>query len=160
MDQNGMRLKLGLLLSIFLVGCATTKGVTEQTFAINQVGDYKNCGPVIHDNLIEIESDAELVELLKQFHKMQINFQPVVPETDFVQNRYFVYLLGQVANSGYGLILNKDVTIENGEAVIQIEHTKPNPDRMYAQVIQSPCVMFVLPKLNYNAVRVRSNKFD
>lgn len=78
------------------------------------------------------------------------------PAVDFATRAVLWVRMGRQPSAGYGLSLQEPGTeIGDGTLILRVKWLEPAPDRVYAQVITSPCLLVSVPRGGYHRVEVR-----
>lgn len=104
-----------------------------------------------------IDSNDQLQGVIERIRKKHlIGAGDEVPHVDFTRRTALLVEMGRQPSAGYGLALQDPaLSVDAGEVTLHVQWTTPRPDRMYAQVITSPCLLVTLPRGEYESVEVR-----
>jgi hypothetical protein len=135
------------LVVALLAGCAADNKaeVAQASVPVTVVWQSAHCN-VDTASLRRIETQAEWQDIAAQAVN-QMGGQPskAMP-LDFTQYTYSLVALGSRPNPGYGLEITADKALyRHGVLTLPVRETKPDPDKMYAQVLVSPCMVLATP---------------
>jgi len=139
--------------------------VTDTKLVIQSVYSSNNCTlnkPVLKT----INSQTELNQLLqsmpKQFgmHGMrepEVNFK----EVNFKKEIMILYGIGQKPSSGYSIELYKsNAELKNKKLYLPVRIQSPASGSSQAQMMSSPCKVFLLPRVEYSEIVIKNNFSD
>ncbi|MBU0483701.1 MAG: protease complex subunit PrcB family protein [Proteobacteria bacterium] len=140
-----------LWIAIFtLAGC-----INNGTLPVNIVFESQTCN--IEAGIIPISHQKELERTLKHISSSVIGRPPpkTTSEIDFKTDQIFLISLGNKPSTGYSLSLSANLAeIDEGKINLPVAVKEPDPDKSYAQIITSPCVLLSMPKRNYKDVLI------
>ncbi|GAB1256871.1 hypothetical protein NBRC116494_13730 [Aurantivibrio plasticivorans] len=147
-------------LIIFLV-VGTGCGSTHSVVSIRAVIESKHCG-IERESLLVIASTDDIPAVLAtEFNPTQLN----APGTELVSSdsvgrqaivnavakhriqteQLILASMGQKPNPGYYWQLeNTSADLKNGELSLPLVMKRPDPNKMYAQVIVTPCILLAV----------------
>jgi hypothetical protein len=98
-------------------------------------------------------SQDQLLRLWNRAHGAQLT-PPPVPDIDFRRDTVVAYFMGQRPSGGYGIQVT-DVSVEGGEAYINMRLTEPGAGEIVTQALTSPWVMIRVPRPNLSVAWFR-----
>ncbi|MCG8314619.1 MAG: hypothetical protein MI976_15530 [Pseudomonadales bacterium] len=134
-----------------LIGCTATEAPAQSkdtavTIPLSVVWQSNNCNiqkPVIRE--LKNEQDWQSIYQQPALRMGQVN---TYPQLDFATHSYSLVALGMKPNPGYNLSVNdSSATFTHGTLVLPVSETLPDSNRMYAQVMVSPCLILATPAL-------------
>jgi hypothetical protein len=136
-----------VLLTIFIGSIISA--CSDRKVPLHSVYSSANC-PFNKQVIKQINSQSELNQL---FESQPANFisRPLSNiEVDFEKQTLLVIALGQKPTAGYGLQLEKNEAVVRGEKLfLPLRVLEPDKNKIYAQMITSPCQIFSAPHAEY-----------
>jgi hypothetical protein len=77
---------------------------------------------------------------------------PPVPAVDFDAEHVVTIQMGQKTTGGYGIELEPQATLNNGEVFIRLRWIEPAPGAIVTQILTNPCLIISLPKGAYEKI--------
>lgn len=146
------------LLSIIIVSCnsiALTENRTSLRAQLIYSSQQCNRSERSHSAIL-ISDDQRYNLIFKRLNRHIIGSSEVVPPLiDF--SKYIVLLLelGQRNTAGYEIRLaDEDISLIDGVVHLGIVKDRPDPRKMTAMVITSPCIMIKLQIADYSLIRI------
>jgi len=133
-----------------LTGCMANTAGSDQSVSLPVVVVWQSsqCN-VTSAQIRQIETPAEW-QSVYALSRSAIGNEVLNPPTlDFSNHTYSLVAMGNKPNPGYGLQVNGDhAAYSHGILTLPVAEATPAPDKMYAQMIVSPCVLLATPKLD------------
>ncbi len=142
-------LVLGLL-SALMYGCSAEKVPIQIKYSSNQCGINK---PM----LISIKSASELANLFEPAQKKTLSTKTFKIDIDYQKQILILFAMGQKPTSGYNILLRDKVArLESEKLYLPINVQQPAEGSIQAQVISSPCQIYVISKIEFMEILVAS----
>ena len=149
-----------LCVLLYISSACSHHQVSTDSLAIQAIYGSNNC-MITELRTQVITSQAELNQRL---HSMQHKFaltEMFEPEIDYDNQLLILYALGQKPSSGYSIELYKsDASLIDQKLHLPVHVQSPASDSMQAQMITSPCVIFLLPRVKYSEIIIDSKYRD
>ena len=143
---------LGLLCLLYISSACSYQHASIASLDIETVYHSNNCGkekPVIK----RIDSAAELNKLLQSMPKKFGLDEMFEPSVNYQNQMLIFYAIGQKPSSGYNIELYKtDASLIDKKLHLPIRVTQPAKGSMQAQMITSPCAVYLLPRVSYSDI--------
>lgn len=81
----------------------------------------------------------------------------ITPKIDNQNSMLIVLALGDKPTLGYDIRFNNPspiITLENNILYLPVTLSNPKTDRLYAQIINSPCVVFEVEKVEFKKIKL------
>ena len=146
-------LVLGLL-SALMVGCSAEKVPIQIKYSSNQCGITK---PM----LISIKSASELANLFGPAQKRTLSAKTFKIDIDYQKQMLILFAIGEKPSGGYTILLRDEAArLESEQLVLPIDIEQPAEDSFQAQVISSPCQIYVIPRIKFMEILVVSRQSE
>lgn len=102
-------------------------------------------------------ADRSAIEtIVERASSRQLDAEPVEPPAvDLARERVLLLARGRKPTPGYGIgLAESPLELEDGRARMSIRLQQPDPDRIQAQMITTPCALVALPRGDYRQVQV------
>ena len=149
--------KWSLLLCLLYISSACShQRASIPALDIEVIHHSNNCDiekPVIKT----IDSAAELSKLLQSMPKKFGLGEMFEPDINYENKMLILYGLGQKPSSGYGIELYQtNASLIEGKLHLPIRVTQPVSGMMQAQLLTSPCAIYLLPRVEYSEIVIDS----
>lgn len=145
------RFAIIFMLSGLVLGCTSEPVKIKEVYASNQCA-------LGQEGVRVVETMAEL-NAIKAPRARFDAAAPAEAGIDFEQHHLIVVAMGSQPSSGYGVVLADDKgEVRSGGVHLAIEFQRPSSDKVYAQMMTSPCLVVALPKGSYNQIIVRNKR--
>lgn len=147
--QNARKLLLSLVPAMagLWTGCSADDVASGQAdrLPVTVVWQSQHCN-VTTAVVREIESQADWQSIAKQSSTRIGDSSSTAMALDLDAFTYSLIALGAKPNPGYGLEVTSDQgSYTDGVLVLPVSETQPDPEKMYAQMMVSPCVVLATP---------------
>ena len=150
------RLNWSGLLCLLYISSACSHQASIAAIDIDTIHHSNNCGiekPVLKD----IGSAAALSKLMQTMPKKFGLDGMFEPEVNYENQMVIFYGLGQKPSSGYGIELYQtNASLIDGKLHLPIRVIQPAPGMMQAQMLTSPCAIYLLPRVEYSEIVIDS----
>ncbi len=142
-----------MMLMVFYASSACShQQSSDKTLAIQSVYGSNNCA-VNKTTLKQINSQSELQYFLQLMPKNFGTDKILTPDIDFEKQMLILYALGKKPSSGYSIELYKsDALFIKQTLYLPVRIKQPASGSMQAQVMTSPCKIYLLPRVKYSDV--------
>ena len=138
--------------SLLVILAASLAACTHQRLPIATIYASNDCG-IVDERIGQIGTADDLARFFNLLPRSFSSQPTTAPDIDFEKQLVLLYALGQKPNSGYGIELYHDTALlKEGVLHLPVRILRPDAKRLYAQVITSPCQLFVLPKVPFSRV--------
>jgi hypothetical protein len=145
-------LVLGLLFTL-IYGCSAEKVPIQIKYSSNQCGFIK---PM----LVSIKSAPELANLFELAQKRTLSAKTFKIDVNYQKQMLILFAIGEKPSSGYTILLRDEVArLESEQLYLPIDIEQPVEGSLQAQVISSPCQIYVIPKIEFMEILVASRHF-
>ncbi|MDH5394133.1 MAG: protease complex subunit PrcB family protein [Gammaproteobacteria bacterium] len=144
---NNQRYGYPLCLAL-VIGLSASTAALANDVKVTKLATLRSCGSQQGLSLI---SDAG--QAAKQLLPIAQTISRHKPDWKRVQ--LLLINMGQQANMGYSLDYQAGANVEAQVLQVPIQWNIPQPGRMYAQMIVSPCLLLSVPRQGYRSIEVR-----
>lgn len=141
---------------LLVVSACNHQPASEITLVIQPVYSSNVCAldePVLK----RITSQAEFNQLLQSMPKNFGMHEMFEPEINFEKEMLILYGIGKKPSSGYSINLYKsDAVLKDNKLYLPIQIKSPASGSVQAQMISSPCKVFLLPLVDYSEIVIES----
>ena len=108
-----------------------------------------------------IDSQAELNHLLQSMPKKFGLGEMFEPDINYQGEMLILYATGQKPSSGYSIELYKsDASLIDEKLHLPVRTRRPAEGTAQAQMITSPCAIFLLPRVSYSEIVIDNDLTD
>jgi len=137
---------------VFAILIVSISACSEQKLPITSIYTSNNCG-FAEKQIKHISSPSELSQFFAALPYHFPEKAQTPPTVDFEKEMVILYALGQKPNNGYSIEQYEDFAIiQNGILLLPIRTQQPDADRLYGQMITTPCQFFTLPKKAFSKI--------
>lgn len=110
---------------------------------------------------MQVHSSSELKAILGSNPANFMQSAPVLPEVDYEKQSLVLYALGQKPTAGYSIDLYSDAAdIKQQTLYLPVRIKQPAAGDAQAQVITSPCQVYVLPHADFADILIADEVAD
>ncbi|MFT5550538.1 MAG: hypothetical protein ACI9CO_002471, partial [Candidatus Azotimanducaceae bacterium] len=103
------------------------------------------------------KSASELANLFEPAQKKTLSTKTFKIDIDYQKQMLILFATGQKPTSGYNILLRDKVArLESEKLYLPINVQQPAEGSIQAQVISSPCQIYVISKIEFMEIRVAS----
>jgi hypothetical protein len=137
---------------IISVALASSACATGQ-LPVAQVYQSSQCA-VADKSLRLLNSPEEVSEVLApQLQGLEPNTSKPAPDINFSDEQPVLIAWGRKGSPGYIIELeNQQAQLKDGTVRLPVRFDRPHPDKLYAQVMTSFCLIVTLPKADYKKI--------
>lgn len=138
-----------VILAILIVNISAC---SEQRLPITSIYASNSCG-FAEKQIKHIGSTSELNYFFSALPYHFPEKAQTAPTVDFETKMVILYALGQRPNTGYRIEQYEDFAIiQNRTLLLPIRTQQPDADRLYGEMITTPCQFFTLPKRAFSKI--------
>jgi hypothetical protein len=147
--SNRWPLSQVLVLAILII---STSACSEQKLPITSIYASNSCG-FAEKQIRHISSTSELSQFFAALPYHFPKKAQIAPAVDFETEMVILYALGQRPNNGYRIEQYEDFAIiQNRTLLLPLRTQQPDADRLYGEMITTPCQFFTLPKKAFSTI--------
>ncbi|VAW51352.1 hypothetical protein MNBD_GAMMA06-942 [hydrothermal vent metagenome] len=146
-----------MLAALYAGSACSHQQPSDKTLAIQSIYGSNHCA-ISEVTLKSIGSQAELQNFLKSMPKNFGMDEMLEPDIDFEKQMLILYALGNKPSSGHSLELYKsDAVLIKQKLHLPVRIKQPASGSMQAQVITSPCSIYLLPRVEYSKIVIEGS---
>lgn len=144
-----LKFALLILLIVSLTACA------DQKLSLTSIYASNSCG-ITEQQIEQLNSASELAAFFSALPRGFSEKAVAPPDIDFEKEVVFLYALGERPNNGYGIEQYEDFAlVKEGALHLPIRIQQPDADRLYPQMVTTPCELFTLSKTPFSSVTAK-----
>ena len=148
---------LGLL---YISSACSQQPVSIQGLAIQAIHTSNNC-PMTETTLRSIDTQAELNHLMQTMPKKFGLKEMFEPDINYKSQMLILYAIGQKPSSGYSIELyESDASLIDQKLHLPVRVQSPAKGSVQAQMVTSPCAIYLLPRVEYSEIVIDNNLTD
>jgi len=146
----------GLLCLLYISSACSHQRASIPAIDIDTIHHSNNCG-IEKPVLKTIDSTEGLSHFLQTMPKKFGLGEMFEVDINYEDQMVILYGLGQKPSSGYGIELYQtNASLIDDKLHLPIRVTQPAPDMMQAQMLTSPCAVYLLPRVEYSEIVIDS----
>jgi hypothetical protein len=146
---------LAITATFGLSACAALNDDQTKVLPINEIYSASTCN-IQAQGITAIKDKGQLQQVMKKANAHRLDSKLLdLSLIDFRSSHVFLITMGTRPNSGYSLTrTGNEARLEDSALHLPIKVNLPEKDRMYAQVMTSPCIVIAVTAGIYDTINI------
>jgi len=161
MIKQKMNFKWFVLAGLLSISSACSQQpVSIQGLVIQTIHASNTCG-ITEATIKSIDSQADLNHLMQTMPKSFGLGEMFEPDINYEHQMLILYAIGQKPSAGYSIEqYGSDASLIDQKLHLPVRVQSPAEGSVQAQMITSPCAIYLLPRVHYSEIIIENNQTD